>query len=164
MKNNKGFTLVELLAVIVILALLMVVGTRAIGGSLSDSKRNALVVESSKLLNNAVTDLNRYLVDSNSLDSNTLVTKVGDNYVYTLKEGDFNGYAIFDSSVGIVGFCLDYNRKSDGSAEYVIGKSYATPNHLVETLKEDNIIDNKCCKYSIDSGEATIDMTTNSCT
>ena len=37
--NKKGFTLVELLAVIVILALLMVVATRTIGTSLTNSKK-----------------------------------------------------------------------------------------------------------------------------
>ena len=37
--NNSGFTLVELLAVIVVLALLMVVAASSIGNSLNNAKR-----------------------------------------------------------------------------------------------------------------------------
>ena len=47
--NKKGFTLVELLAVIVILALLMVVATRTIGNSLTSAKLNAMQTEAQKL-------------------------------------------------------------------------------------------------------------------
>lgn len=48
--NKKGFTLVELLAVIVILALLMVVATRSIGNVLDNSKKSALQTEAQKVL------------------------------------------------------------------------------------------------------------------
>ena len=40
--NKKGFTLVELLAVIVVLALLMVVAASSIGSALDNSKQKAL--------------------------------------------------------------------------------------------------------------------------
>ena len=48
--NKKGFTLVELLAVIVILALLMVVATRSIGTIMDGSKQSALKTEAQKVL------------------------------------------------------------------------------------------------------------------
>ena len=48
--NKKGFTLVELLAVIVVLALLMVVAASSIGSALDNSKRSATLTEAKKLL------------------------------------------------------------------------------------------------------------------
>ena len=57
MKNNKGFTLVELLAVIVVLALLMVVATSSIGGALNNAKKNTLKTEAQKMLTEAFNDI-----------------------------------------------------------------------------------------------------------
>ena len=48
--NKKGFTLVELLAVIVVLALLMVVAGSSIGSALKNSKISATKTEAQKLL------------------------------------------------------------------------------------------------------------------
>lgn len=62
--NKKGFTLVELLAVIVILALLMVVAARTIGGALSDSKEEAIQTEAKKLVSKTYEDIQSYLLDS----------------------------------------------------------------------------------------------------
>lgn len=165
MKNKNGFTLVELLAVIVILALLMVVSARTIGSSLTDSKRNAIVAESNKLMLYAIDDLKMHLVNNNTLDNYTAkVTKVGKYYIYILKESDYNGYAIFDGDVNIVGYCLDYNKNSYGKAEFVIGADYyMSPDADFNTLEVSDIIDNRCCNYSTDSGEVRIDMTTNNC-
>lgn len=55
--NNKGFTLVELLAVIVVLALLMVVATRTIGNTLTDSRREAMNTEAKKIVSKTYEDL-----------------------------------------------------------------------------------------------------------
>ena len=55
--NKKGFTLVELLAVIVVLALLMVVAASSIGSALENSKIKSLETEANKILTNAYTDL-----------------------------------------------------------------------------------------------------------
>jgi len=55
--NKKGFTLVELLAVIVILALLMVVATRTIGSSLTNSRTEAMKTEASKIVSKTYEDL-----------------------------------------------------------------------------------------------------------
>ena len=49
--NKKGFTLVELLAVIVILALLMVVAASAVGSAQENSKKSALSTEAQKIYN-----------------------------------------------------------------------------------------------------------------
>ena len=61
--NKKGFTLVELLAVIVILALLMVVATRTIGSIMGDSKKQAAKTEAQKVVSKAYEDLQTYYLN-----------------------------------------------------------------------------------------------------
>ena len=67
--NKKGFTLVELLAVIVILALLMVVATRTIGSVLDTSKQKAAETEAQKIVSKTYEDIQTY-VANNSLITN----------------------------------------------------------------------------------------------
>lgn len=53
--NKKGFTLVELLAVIVILALLIVITANTVLPMMNKSKQNAMVVYGERVLSNAST-------------------------------------------------------------------------------------------------------------
>ena len=43
LKNKKGFTLVELLAVIVVLAIIMVIATQQVGKSINNARANSFV-------------------------------------------------------------------------------------------------------------------------
>ncbi len=69
MKNNKGFTLVEILAVLVVLAAVMIIAIPSIGGAFSSSKgkiddltkRN--IQESAKMFANEL-----YICDSTSIN------------------------------------------------------------------------------------------------
>ena len=51
MKNNKGFTLVELLAVIVILGVIITIVTLNVGNSLDRSKKENCYVNSKEFCN-----------------------------------------------------------------------------------------------------------------
>ena len=53
MKNKKGFTLVELLAVIVVLAIIMIIAVPSVLNSMTDARRNSFVVYAEKLINSA---------------------------------------------------------------------------------------------------------------
>lgn len=53
LKNKKGFTLVELLAVIVILAVIIVIASSSVGGLMTDARKNALAIEGNELVNAA---------------------------------------------------------------------------------------------------------------
>ncbi len=48
LKNNKGFTLVELLAVIVVLAIVIIIVTRSVFGTLNKSKAKAWETDKAK--------------------------------------------------------------------------------------------------------------------
>ena len=60
MKNNKGFTLVELLAVIIVLAIIMVIAIPTVTNVMGNARRNAMVLEAEKMLTNVQT---RYMAD-----------------------------------------------------------------------------------------------------
>ncbi len=51
--NKKGFTLVELLAVIVVLAIIMIIAIPSILGTMSDAQRGTFKVYAEKVLNKA---------------------------------------------------------------------------------------------------------------
>ena len=54
MKNRKGFTLVELLAVIVVLAIIMIIAIPNVLNSMDTAKKNSLVIEARKAINYAM--------------------------------------------------------------------------------------------------------------
>ena len=53
MKNNTGFTLVELLAVIVILAVIILIASSNVGTIMTNARKNALAMEGNTLINSA---------------------------------------------------------------------------------------------------------------
>lgn len=52
-KNKNGFTLVELLAVIVILAVIILIASSNVGGIMNDARKNALAIEGNRLIDAA---------------------------------------------------------------------------------------------------------------
>ena len=70
--NKKGFTLVELLAVIVVLALLMVVAASSIGSALENSKKNTLKTETQKVL----TSVYQEIESSKMLSASNLLANI----------------------------------------------------------------------------------------
>ena len=81
LKNNKkGFTLVELLAVIVILALLIVITANTVLPMMKKSKKSGMVVYAERVLNNAGTAFQADLITYNA-ESGATKTKN-----YSIKE------------------------------------------------------------------------------
>lgn len=54
MKNKKGFTLVELLAVIVVLAIIMIIAVPAVLDSMSSAKKGSFVVEARNVIRKGI--------------------------------------------------------------------------------------------------------------
>ena len=52
--KNKGFTLVELLAVIVVLAIIMIIAVPSVLSSMDNARKNTFVIEARKILNSAM--------------------------------------------------------------------------------------------------------------
>ena len=91
MKNKKGFALVELLAVIVILALIMGIAVVSIGSVLSSS-RNKVMFENAQsvisgvkkqfAINNEAPEGNAYGFNSSLLESGGITSPLGGNFLY----------------------------------------------------------------------------------
>ena len=98
MKNKKGFTLVELLAVIVILALIMGIAVVSIGGVLSSSREKTYRETAASIINgvrqqlyveNAVPTANTsYTYTSGILEKGGTTSPYNSNYNYTSSISD----------------------------------------------------------------------------
>ena len=74
--NKKGFTLVELLAVIVILALLMVVAASTVGTVQENAKKNTLKTEAQKIATSIYQEAqSAYMLSSSDLTANSTLIK-----------------------------------------------------------------------------------------
>ncbi|WP_318615192.1 type II secretion system protein [Sporosarcina sp. YIM B06819] len=87
MKNEKGLTLVELLAVIVILGIISAIAVPAIGNIITNSKVNALKADGQ----NALAAANIYFTDTGATTVSLTQLKAG----YLDDEGGFKGDATF---------------------------------------------------------------------
>ena len=125
--NKKGFTLVELLAVIVVLALLMVVATSSIGSALNNSKKKALQSETQKLLSQEYKNVQSDIIMGTV--SNTDITKSGN-------DGDFNYKIVFDSTGKIKSYCVLYaSGKLEVTKDYGASPFDGIPNIVVGDVK-----------------------------
>lgn len=110
--NKKGFTLVELLAVIVVLALLMVVAASSIGSALTNAKKNTLKTEAQKIITNVYQNAySQYMLNGNmtQLSGYTSVAASGANYLITGKDGKYDFTVKVDKEGDIVSYCVMYN-------------------------------------------------------
>ena len=90
MKNKKGFTLVELLAVIVILALIMGVAIVGIGNVISSSKNSVMLENALNIIDGVKKQFAIYGVEADGtysfgkgiLESGGEVSPLGGNFVY----------------------------------------------------------------------------------
>jgi type IV pilus assembly protein PilA len=106
MKNKKGFTLVELLAVIVILAVIMVIAVPAVVNQMQKAKKSSFKIFGEKVLTTA---MKSYQVDdiSQDYDALNLSTTSGNikGYCYTFDQigldstGSYKGYVIVELSI-----------------------------------------------------------------
>lgn len=82
--NNKGFTLVELLAVIVVLAIIMIIAIPSVLKSMNNAKKGAFKIEAQKVLNTAqqIYESDEMLNSYQAASHNT----EGTYYCYTLDE------------------------------------------------------------------------------
>lgn len=90
--NKKGFTLVELLAVIVVLAVIMVIAIPTVIDSMNSAKKSSFAMYGQKMLNAAMSK-----VQGDALDG------VGAKDKYKFSElvassGQYKGYVSYDSS------------------------------------------------------------------
>ncbi|ARF13099.1 type II secretion system protein [Sporosarcina ureae] len=123
--NQKGLTLVELLAVIVILGIIAAIAVPAIGNIITNTKYNAAKADAINTLNAA----NMYFTEDNTATAASEVT------VVQLKDnGYLDSYGTLTKETKVVN---SSPRKINGAASYGDGKSVKLDNTL-EEINDDN--------------------------
>ena len=115
LKNNKGFTLVELLAVIVVLAIVMSLAVVAITGVLDNARRATFVSEAKSFLEGA----------RNVVNSDDLISVIDRNNVHHLLACDNPAYATTKITLDEIplqqgGIKSPYGNKYDKLNSYII--------------------------------------------
>ncbi len=117
-KNKKGFTLVELLAVIVVLAIIMIIAIPSVMESMNKARRNAFKIYAQKVLNTAMT---KYQADM--LTGGTSATSC-----YKLSDLMKQGTGNYKGSVKIVNNntdTVDFQIYLSDGNYYTIGTTYS---------------------------------------
>ena len=111
MKNRKGFTLVELLAVIVILAVVMLIGVTAVLPLISKAQKSSLASEGLGLIETGKTAF-----QSEQLASSTLGLKSTDSYCFSIDWLKSHNY--YDKSTDIYSGSVYVYFNEAGKYEY----------------------------------------------
>ena len=135
--NKKGFTLVELLAVIVVLAIIMIIAVPAVLESMDTAKKNTLVIEGRKALNAAMSkyqsDVLMGTVPTLTTDPEDATKKV---YCYSLSDLGVDGGGKYTGKVTIGEDKTTY-KVYIGDTEYAImGKQSSELDPKVDTTYE----------------------------
>ena len=155
--NKKGFTLVELLAVIVVLALLMVVAASSIGSALDNSKKSALKTQAQKVLTTAAQDaISAQLLDGTATYKSPVtggkLIEQGD-YAYYIEASVSGGVAKVDK------YCVLYMPKATTSSSVTtytgdlsLGKSSSANLTAFDDLPAPAKTGTNSCKVKVTAG------------
>ncbi len=94
--NKKGFTLVELLAVIVLIAILSGIAVPNIMSSINNSKKNTFLLDAKRMVSKA-----EYLLSKDTVNRNKLKRGEVTNIIYNFNDLNNNGEFQTDADGGI---------------------------------------------------------------
>ena len=122
--NKKGFTLIELIAVVVIMAIIAFIATPNIVNMMDRGKKEDYVADAKEIITKAT-----YMYKKESVSNSSKFIKGTENdyYTYTIKLGDVDGINDYTDPYGFV-----YNK----TESYV---KFKEPNTELEELKEREI-------------------------
>ena len=113
--NKKGFTLVELLAVIIVLSLILVLIVPAVLDNMNNSRRRTVLIYAQRLVSNAATVYQNYKAFNDSSDLGGLKAGASGDNTYCINidklglqnMGTYKGYIIITPGSSAAGGSVD---------------------------------------------------------
>ncbi len=121
-KNKNGFTLVELLVVIVVLALIMIITIPAVLDVMDDTRRNAFVLYAQKVVKDTQT---QYVYDSNignAGGAGLYVYDITSDLGYT-STGNYRGYVVVHATTTGTKYILNLYDNNYAIANWNVNES-----------------------------------------
>ena len=122
LKNKKGFTLVELLAVIVVLAIIMVIATQQVGKAINNARANSFVESYQMIVKQANLFMSQdETVECSGLDACLSYYNLSNDYTLTITKDD--SARTYTITLGITDNGKFKNLNLDKYGKYIDGSS-----------------------------------------
>lgn len=133
--NNKGFTLVELLAVIVVLAIIMLIATRSVLPLVERSRKGAFASSANTVLDVAQTVQVTDQISSHNYKCYTIKYLIDNQYLEKMTNAEYSGIVIINKVTTSTGTTVTYNEYLySGTKRYALnGGLSATKSTFVES-------------------------------